>query len=397
MQATGTSKSSFVGKMAGKLGSLMGSKTDSHPIARTPKEVIDNLRRDRDAAYKKQGSEQYEMARELASSSEGEVSLVKAKSSGKLYVVKHTLTEHRLPEDWKLPKDDAEYHYPNEARIVQDTLGPHPNLINIYEVTEDRDKSGRFKLWMEFASAGDLYAQLDYWFVKRRSPVPETFLLHLIVEMVQALAFIHHGLRYAGNGKWTQDESFKSVIHGDIKPDNIFLRWGTDPKGGLPEVVLGDFGVARVAGDNRVKKMPGTDIFHAPEDRKILGDAEFSKDTIDLYLTVGDHRTVAADMYSFGQILYMMASKEINPREIGKDPSDIRVSRDFDTPEIRELIVRCLAVDPAKRAEASFRDAVGILPLVEKIRKVRDERVQKLYPLDPLEWKCPPPKPTSRS
>lgn len=391
VQATGR-KSSFVGRMANALGGLV-SGANKKAVSTTSPETIAELVRERQAAYIKQGQTEYVLAGKLAQSSEGEVFIYKCSANGKHYVMKHTFPHVRLDSDWKLPMDSSDYHYPNEARILETVLAPHPNVITLYETTRDQDYSGRYKMWMELAGAGDLYGQIEFWTVKRRSYVPEVFLLHFAVEVMQALAFLHHGLRYDGNGKWTQDDNHKSVIHGDIKPENVLLRWSSIPLGGMPDILLGDFGVARIAGDDRVKLLPGTNLYHAPEDLAITGGLPHSKENLDRYYKVGANRTVAADMYSFGQILYQMASKEPNPRKIGRDPSDIRVSRDYDTQEIRELLVRCLVADPAKRAEASSRGDIGVLPLVEKLRQARDQLIRTKRPLDPLEWNSPPPPP----
>ncbi|CAK3839090.1 hypothetical protein MYCGRDRAFT_94912 [Lecanosticta acicola] len=358
-------------------------------IAQTPRETIGQLVKEQEEAYKKQGLHEYAYVKPLTKSSEGELAVHRSVSTGKQYVVKHTFA-FRIPGSRH--REPVVRPYPNESWVLHNLVLPHPNIVQIYETTRDRDESGRFKIWMEMADGGDLHDQLNFWYVKKRSWAPEVFLLHVIVEMMQALAYLHHGLRGTANGKWTQDEVYNSVIHGDIKLENVLLRWTEIPIGGLPDIVLGDFGAARLAGDTETDLLPGTTCFHAPEDRAITGGQRHTKETEELYVKASANRTIAADMYSFGQIVYMLASKEFVPREIGKDPSDIRLCRDFDMPEVRELIVRCLAVDPNERAQASFDETVGILPLVERVRKARDERIRTRFPLDSLEWKNPPPR-----
>ena len=77
-------------------------------------------------------------------------------------------------------------------------------------------------LILEYCEFGDLTLQLEYWRNLDRH-MPEDFILSSAYQIFKGLAAAHK----------------RSVLHSDIKPDNVFLKQdGT--------VMLGDFGCAVV-------------------------------------------------------------------------------------------------------------------------------------------------------
>lgn len=337
-------------------------------------------------------NDKFEKVEDLAEGNEAQVSVMKAASTGKLFVVKHTKPVLlRRPED-KEYLDSEHRKYPNEARTAIRTLMPYKYIVQIFSVEPNPATPGRFFLWQEYCSGGDLYRQIQHWYTRKRSPVPEQFVLHVAVSIIIALAFIHHGLRSRDHGRYTQDDYHHGVIHGDLKPENIFLRWTDKPLGGMPEVVIGDFGVARRVDNFNAKVDAGTPKYHGPEDVAIHQNAQAIPKNKDLHLQVVNSRTTAMDMYAAGQIIYQTAARENEPREIGLDPTDLNISRDYDTLGLRELIVKCLTVDKNDRAAASFDERVGILPDTYKLRTARDAMVQRCMALDRTEWNQPKPK-----
>lgn len=340
-------------------------------------------------SYRKQENETYEKVEALDEGIEGQCFVMKAATSGKLFVVKRTKPvkiQHFW--EWQYP-DSRTYKFPNEARTLGMTLKANRNLVQMLEIVGDKTSPGRYFLWMEYCSGGDLYNQVTYWWDRRRSPVPEQFLLHVFVSVADGLAFAHHGLRSRGDGKYTEDEFHQGVIHGDLKMENLFLRWTDTPLGGMPEVVMGDWGVAKRNTRKMVRLNPGTPAYHAPEDVAIHKNAPITEENQDIWLKVVNRRTTAMDMYALGQVTYQLAARERDPREIGKDPSDLTISREYDAPGLVKAIQKCLIVDKNERAEASFTEGLGLLPAINQFRTYRNSLVKRRMPLDPLEWARP--------
>ncbi|KAK4501354.1 hypothetical protein PRZ48_007162 [Zasmidium cellare] len=338
------------------------------------------------------GNDQYDDVETLTEGGEGQCFVKKSKSTGSLFVVKHTNpVKLRNVAEREYP-DTKTHKYPNEARILGRTLKAQRNVVQIFQILEDNVNPGRYYLWMEFCSGGDLISQVFFWWNKKRSPVPEQFLLHTIVSLFDGLAFVHHGLRSRGDGRFTEDEFHNPVIHADIKGENIFLRWTNDPLGGMPELVLGDFGIAKPAHRTDVKLNAGTLAYMAPEDVAIHQGCPMTPEHEETWLKVVNSRTTAMDIYALGQVVYQMAAKEPEPREIGLDPSDLRISREYDTPGLCEAIAKCLVVDPSKRAQASFDETLGLLPEINRFRTARNALVQRRMKLDRMEWARPAPR-----
>ncbi len=121
---------------------------------------------------------------------------------------------------------------------------------------------------MEFVEGSSLRA------IVRRCPVESERISRLLLGIVRGLAAIHRA----------------GIVHGDVKPDNVVLRLGTD---GDEAPVLVDFGLAhwetqRVAGTEG--RLCGTPLYMAPECWEPAG-------------TPPDHRS---DLYSLGATLYQL-------------------------------------------------------------------------------------------
>ncbi|KJX96765.1 kinase-like protein [Zymoseptoria brevis] len=323
---------------------------------------------------------------------EGKVQVFESERSEKLYVCKHTFS--RAINDLHEMKDGdtATHPYPVEARILLKHLKPHPCIISLFACTADPAERGRYKLWMQYCSGGDLVGQA--WASKeRRLVIPEQFFLQVAIQTGEALAYLHHGLRHVGDGKYTQDAGHEAVIHGDVKGDNIFLCWqkAADRIGNMPDVVLGDFGAAKLASDRNSMTGIGTPGYHSPEDKAVYGDRDWNDPSNRaVFIEMISRRTTACDIYAFGQVLYQLATKDDKGWPIGKDPASVEISARYGTPGLRDFVVSCLAVDPRRRGEASFAPGTGFLPAVQRLRDARARLVQSRRAPSRLEWYKPP-------
>ena len=117
----------------------------------------------------------------------------------------------------------------------------HPNIVTIHEVGEDR---GRYFIAMEYLEGGTLRERLSIG-----GPLPLSEALSITNELCGALQYAHE----------------RSVVHRDIKPDNIHILPGG-------QVKLTDFGIARITTEEQLTvagQIFGTPSYMAPE--QVLG------------------------------------------------------------------------------------------------------------------------------
>ncbi|EME87101.1 uncharacterized protein MYCFIDRAFT_172767 [Pseudocercospora fijiensis CIRAD86] len=120
------------------------------------------------------------------------------------------------------------------------------SVVNIRNWRRKRpfETSPGYRIYMEFCSGGDLQALSSNYWPRSLNPnfMPEPFLWAVFDSLVTAgLLMEGSHLRDAARPLWDQ------IIHGDMKPDNVFL--GENTSGtfrGFPLAKLGDFGLATV-------------------------------------------------------------------------------------------------------------------------------------------------------
>ena len=211
-----------------------------------------------------------------------------------------------------------------EARLAAQLS--HPNVVQIYDSGED---DGTPYIVMECVEGGSLADELD----------AETRLdSDRVVDLgVQGCAGLEHA-HAAG------------LVHRDIKPGNLLLaNDGT--------VKIADFGIARAAETTRLTQMGsvlGTAAYLSPEQ------------------ALGEEVTAAADIYSFGCVLYecltgrtpyvfeTLAELAVKHRDEPIPP--VRELRPEISPDLEAVVMRCLARNPAYRppsAAALARELAG--------------------------------------
>jgi serine/threonine protein kinase len=205
--------------------------------------------------------------------------------------------------------EDLEEQFLQEARLVGQLS--HPAIVQLYDV--GIDEQGMPFLVMEYIAGKTLDERLTSF------PLTTQRACAWAADLARGLALAH------GAG----------IIHGDIKPGNIFIT--VDEK-----VKLGDFGIARLttqaAGSDRVK---GTPAYLAPE--QILGAEQ-------------DQRS---DQFSFGIVFYQMLTgvKPFKGNSIGAVCSEILYTEPLPPsklnpavpPAVDRIVARCLAKNPLER------------------------------------------------
>lgn len=153
----------------------------------------------------------------------------------------------------------------NEAFVLYKHLREvrHPNVIWLYKCTSN-PQTAETLIVMEYCSGGSVedYVQRLQCQATPKA-VPLKFLMHFIASMAEALAYLHEGLRYAWRGHRVKRNSPHAlVMHRNVKLANILLR-GDPTAEKLPDVVLADFGAAKlVVGDSTDPRyMPPEEVF----------------------------------------------------------------------------------------------------------------------------------------
>ena len=181
--------------------------------------------------------------------------------------------------------DDVRKRFSREARLAARL--DHPNVVQVFDVGEDEERPF---IVMEHVEGGTL----EDWLNRRRRSLDREEALRLLGQLCEGLGHAHA----------------KKLVHRDIKPQNLLLRESDDC------LKITDFGIARAAEETtrltRPGRVIGTDRYMAPE--------QLADGTI----------TPATDVYACGVV-----ADQLLPQ-----------SR---SPELREIIARCLREDPDER------------------------------------------------
>lgn len=219
-----------------------------------------------------------------------------------------------LHDETETPKRRMRFEREIEACIALS----HPNIIKVFDYG---DYKGKLYYTMELLEGTALVDLVD-----DRKPLVPRRLVRLLVQMADALGFVHS----------------KGMIHRDIKPHNIFLRKNGDG-------VLMDFGLMRDDSKSTLTEagtLVGTPRFVAPE------------------MILEKEVAAPADVYSLGVALWEAATARHAFEDRGPElkglltrivkgglPHVTETQPDFPV-ELDALLQRMIALDPAKRPTA---------------------------------------------
>ncbi|MFQ5599640.1 MAG: protein kinase, partial [Candidatus Krumholzibacteriia bacterium] len=189
----------------------------------------------------------------------------------------------------------------------------HPNLVRVLDAGWE---GAQAYVAHELVDGGSLDT-LD-------KPLPAPKLTALATQLLEALSFLH------GQG----------ILHGDVKPENVFIRSG-DPG----HFKLGDFGLARRSVDVASGVTRGSPAFMPPEVVRGEPDDERS----DLY-------ALGVTLYecTFGELPFRSDDvRELLYQHLTETPPRLRNPGDAD-PRIVKLLHELLQKDPARRPSSAL-------------------------------------------
>jgi serine/threonine-protein kinase len=233
----------------------------------------------------------------------------------------------------------ARARFEREARSAASLT--HPNVVAVYRFGYLADRTPY--LVMTHVEGRSLAERLQ-----AGGPLPETRAREVLVEIASALAAAHR----------------KGIVHRDLRPANVLI----DEASG--RALLADFGLAAVfAGEDRVSgRFAGTGQF--------LGDPRHSSPE----QLRGEYVTGQADLFSLAVLAYEILTGE-GPFEARSDreliaahltgtPRPLSELLPGASPELEELLLRCLVKEPGHR------------PTAEEVVERLSEQARAGLPLD---------------
>ncbi|KAL4647599.1 serine/threonine-protein kinase Nek8 isoform X2 [Arapaima gigas] len=278
--------------------------------------------------------EKYEKIKVVGRGAFGIVHLCRRRSDNALVILKEIPVE-QMTRDERLAAQ-------NECQVLK--LLNHPNIIEYYEnFLEDK----ALMIAMEYAPGGTL---ADYLQKRCNSLLDEDTILHFFVQILLALYHVHN----------------KLILHRDLKTQNILL----DKHQMI--VKIGDFGISKIlVSKSKAYTVVGTPCYISPE------------------LCEGKPYNQKSDIWALGCVLYELASLKRAFEAANLPALVLKIMSgtfapisDRYSPELRQLILNMLNLDPSKRPQLNeiMAHPICIRPLLNlytDIGSVKMRRIEK--------------------
>ncbi|XP_004706975.1 serine/threonine-protein kinase Nek8 [Echinops telfairi] len=278
--------------------------------------------------------EKYERIRVVGRGAFGIVHLCLRKADQKLVILKQIPVEQMTKEERQAAQ--------NECQVLK--LLNHPNVIEYYEnFLEDK----ALMIAMEYAPGGTLAE-----FIQKRcnSLLEEETILHFFVQILLALHHVHAHL----------------ILHRDLKTQNILLDRHR------MVVKIGDFGISKIlSSKSKAYTVVGTPCYISPE------------------LCEGKPYNQKSDIWALGCVLYELASLKRAFEAANLPALVLKIMSgtfapisDRYSPELRQLVLSLLSLEPARRPPLSHIMAQplclrALLTLHTDVGSVRMRRAEK--------------------
>ncbi|XP_068126243.1 serine/threonine-protein kinase Nek8 isoform X2 [Hyperolius riggenbachi] len=247
--------------------------------------------------------EKYQKIRVVGRGAFGIVHLCLRKADQKLVIIKQIPVE-QMTKDERLAAQ-------NECQVLK--LLSHPNIIEYYEnFLEDK----ALMIAMEYAPGGTL---ADFIQKRCNSLLDEDTILHFFVQILLALHHVHN----------------KLILHRDLKTQNILLEKHQ------MVVKIGDFGISKIlSSKSKAYTVVGTPCYISPE------------------LCEGKPYNQKSDIWALGCVLYELTSLKRAFEAANLPALVLKIMSgtfapisDRYSPELRQLILSMLNLDPSKRPQ----------------------------------------------
>lgn len=269
-------------------------------------------------------AERYLLVRRLGRGAMGQVYLANDNKFAARKVAVKTVRQDILNSD-DLQEGEAIARFEREAQAAASIQ--HPNTVSVTDYGESSE--GVFYLVMEYVEGETLHKLL-----RREGTLTVKRAVHLLRQIADGVEAAHE----------------IGILHRDLKPANIFLlRKGK----GDGFVKVGDFGLAKIVNQTV------TDFSsHAtPSSRGIIGTPEFmSPEQMQPEIGVD----VRSDTYALGTIAYLMLGgrtpfsgdmMQLVMQKIMHSAPPLSSIRDDIPPDVENVIMRSLAIDPGERQQ----------------------------------------------
>ncbi|XP_061460632.1 serine/threonine-protein kinase Nek8 isoform X2 [Rhineura floridana] len=275
--------------------------------------------------------EKYERIRVVGRGAFGIVHLCLRKMDQKLVILKQIPVE-QMTKDERLAAQ-------NECQVLK--LLHHPHVIEYYEnFLEDK----ALMIAMEYAPGGTL---AEFIHKRGSSLLDEETILHFFVQILLALHHVHA----------------KQILHRDLKTQNILL----DKHHMI--VKIGDFGISKIlSSKSKAYTVVGSPCYISPE------------------LCEGKPYNQKSDIWALGCVLYELASLKRAFEAANLPALVLKIMSgtfapisDRYSPELRQLILNLLNLDPSKRPQLNeiMAEAICVRPLLNLYTDVGSVRMRR--------------------
>ncbi|XP_051873126.1 NUAK family SNF1-like kinase 1 [Pristis pectinata] len=241
----------------------------------------------------------YQILETLGSGAYGKVKKAQERVTGRTVAIKSVRKD-------KVQKELDRIHIQREMEIMSSLN--HSNIINIYEVFENKDK---IIIVMDYCSNGELYDYVNEHHKLSESEARKTFR-----QIVSAIHYCHK----------------KGIVHRDLKLENILLDENFNVK-------LADFGLSNLYHKDRLlETYCGSPLYASPE---IVNGLPYQGPEVDCWALGVLLYTLVYGTMPFDSQCYKTLTQQISLGEYRKPPQ---------TSGAHALIDWMLSVNPGKRA-----------------------------------------------